>query len=152
LHVRPFQTLRAEAIAQKVLQQRKTLPSVHELVEPGVVFIPRLHLEQSFLRGVLTPLMDTLPEMLAPLSERAREALTILGDEVRTVSETALRFCLSSSEVSSVVIGVKTVEELQSNLAEAERGSLPREILEQLKFLGSKNDPLTDARNWQGLI
>jgi aryl-alcohol dehydrogenase-like predicted oxidoreductase len=106
----------------------------------------------AYLRGVLTPVMNTLPEKLARLSERAREALTILGDEVRTVSEAALRYCLSFSEVSSVVIGVKTVEELRSNLTEAERGSLPREILEQLKFLGSKNDPLADTRNWQDLI
>jgi len=54
-----------------------------------------------YLRGVLTPQVNYLPERLLPLKAAAFKALEIAGDEVRGLSELALRFSLSFSGVSS---------------------------------------------------
>ena len=80
----------------------------------------------AYLRGVLTSQVHSIPERLAPLRSRALQALGVLDHEVKSLPEAALRFCLSLSAVSSVVIGVKSVSELEANLADASQGILPR--------------------------
>ncbi|HZJ44299.1 MAG TPA: aldo/keto reductase [Pyrinomonadaceae bacterium] len=105
-----------------------------------------------YLRGVLTPQVNRLPERLLPLKAAAFKALEIAGDEVRGLSELALRFSLSFSGVSSVLIGVKNVSELESNLADAERGVLSAELLTQLRTVDLGVSPMVDTRTWQDVI
>jgi len=105
-----------------------------------------------YLRGVLTPQVNYLPERLLPLKAAAFKALEIAGDEVRGLSELALRFSLSFSGVSSVLIGVKNVSELESNLADAERGVLSAELLTQLRTVDLGVSPMVDTRTWQDVI
>ncbi|MSO22146.1 MAG: aldo/keto reductase [Acidobacteria bacterium] len=106
----------------------------------------------AYLRGVLTTQVDCLPERLAPLKDRALQALAQLGGEVSSLAEAALRFSLSFTVVSSVVIGVKTVAELEANLADASKGALPQDLLPQLEKLSFGDNPLVDIRSWQDLI
>jgi len=105
-----------------------------------------------YLRGVLTPQVNCLPERLLPLKSAAFKALEIAGDEVKGLSELALRFSLSFSGVSSVLIGVKNVAELESNLADAERGVLSAELLRQLRTIDLGVSPIVDTRTWQDVI
>jgi aryl-alcohol dehydrogenase-like predicted oxidoreductase len=111
-----------------------------------------IFVRSAYLRGVLTQQIDSIPERLAPLKSRAGQALTVLRQEVGGLAEAALRFCLSFKAISSVVIGVKTVAELEANLADASRGVLPDEFMPQLQALSFGDDPIVDPRNWQDLI
>ena len=111
-----------------------------------------LFVRSAYLRGVLTGQVHSIPERLAPLKFRALQALAVLDHEVSSLAEAALRFCLSLSAVSSVVIGVKTVAELEANLADASRGVLPEEFMPRLQALSFGDDPIVDTRNWQDLI
>jgi aryl-alcohol dehydrogenase-like predicted oxidoreductase len=106
----------------------------------------------AYLRGVLTNQVHSIPERLAPLRSRALQALGVLEREVKSLAEAALRFCLSLSAVSSVVIGVKSVAELEANLADASQGILPEELLPPLQALSFGGDAIVDPRNWQDLI
>jgi aryl-alcohol dehydrogenase-like predicted oxidoreductase len=105
-----------------------------------------------YLRGVLTPQVNCLPERLLPLKAAAFKALEIAGDEVKGLSELALRFSLSFSGVSSVLIGVNNVSELESNLADAERGVLSEELLTQLRTIDLGVSSMVDTRTWQDVI
>jgi len=111
-----------------------------------------IFVRSAYLRGVLTRQVDSIPERLSPLKTRAVQALTVLGQEVSGLAEAALRFCLSFNAVSSVVIGVKTVAELEANLADASQGVLPEEFMPQLQALSFGDDPMVDTRSWQDLI
>jgi len=111
-----------------------------------------IFVRSAYLRGVLTRQVDSIPERLTPLKTRAVQALTVLGQEVGGLAEAALRFCLSFNAISSVVIGVKTVAELEANLADASRGVLPEEFMPPLRTLSFGNDTIVDPRNWQDLI
>ena len=106
----------------------------------------------AYLRGVLTSQVHSIPVRLAPLRSRALQVLAVLDHEVSSLAEAALRFCLSLSTVSSVVIGVKSVAELEGNLADASRGVLPEELMPPLQALSFGDDPIVDPRNWQDLI
>ncbi|HET6961002.1 MAG TPA: aldo/keto reductase, partial [Terriglobia bacterium] len=111
-----------------------------------------IFVRSAYLRGVLTSQVHSIPERLAPLRSRALQVLAVLDHEVSSLAEAALRFCLSLSTVSSVVIGVKSVAELEGNLADASRGVLPEELMPPLQALSFGNDPIVDPRSWQDLI
>ena len=111
-----------------------------------------IFVRSAYLRGLLTGQVHSAPERLARLKRNGLQALALLQVEVDSLAEAALRFCLSLQAISSVVIGVKSVAELEANLADASRGPLPEEQMSQLKELSLEDDPLVDTRNWQDII
>ena len=106
----------------------------------------------TYLRGVLTSQVDSVPEPLAPVRDAALSIFAQARHTVQSLSEMALRFCLSFDEVSSVIIGVRSVQELESNVADAEKGTLPPEQVDQLCQVSVQDERLVDTSNWQGLI
>ena len=105
-----------------------------------------------FLRGVLTPQIDFLPERLAPLREQASKILQVLGSEVDGLAEAAVRFCLSLPEISSVLMGLKNEAELDSNVAGLSRGPLPEAVMPALAGMSLSDRTLVDPVYWQDLI
>ena len=139
----------------KVLQvpfnvlDRRVLPRVFPgAVKRRVGILTR----SAFLRGVLTSQVNSVPEPLAPVRDAALEIFAQARHTVRSLSEMALRFCLSFNAVSSVIIGVRSVQELECNVADAEKGVLPPEQVEQLCRVSVQDERLLDPMNWQGLI
>ena len=105
-----------------------------------------------FLRGVLTPQIEFLPERLAPLREQAARILQVLGPEVDGLAEAAVRFCLSLPEISSVLMGLKSEAELESNVSGLSRGPLPEAVMPALAGLSLSDRTLVDPIHWQDLI
>ncbi len=103
-----------------------------------------------FLRGVLTSRIHEIPERLAPLRERALAALK--GEPVERLSTLAIRFCLSFPAITSLILGIRTIEELDANLSAAAEGPLDAGTLERLRHLSMSGDPLVSPLNWQDLI
>src|SRR2546428_71643 len=58
-------------------------------------------------------------------AQRRGNALAqLLNDEVQTLPELALRFCLSSPHVSTVIPGMRRAAHVRQNVAAAEKGRL----------------------------
>ncbi|MBS1798402.1 MAG: aldo/keto reductase [Acidobacteria bacterium] len=106
----------------------------------------------AFLRGVLTGNLSTVPEALLPVKQVATAAAQQCVDEVQTLSELALRFCLSYDAVSTVVIGVRSIKELEVNVADAEKGQLSADCIARLSGLQIEDHTLVTPGTWQGLI
>src|SRR5207237_3947831 len=67
-------------------------------------------------------------------AERRGKALAqLLNDEVRTLPELALRFCLSSPRVSTVIPGMRRAAHVRQNVAAAEKGRLTPDMLSKLE-------------------
>ena len=103
----------------------------------------------AFLRGVLTPQAASLPEPLAPLRDAAMRALG--GADVAELAPMALRFCLSFEPVTSVIVGVRNVAELDANIAASNRGQLDDGFLERRREFAVRG-PMVNPQSWQGLI
>ncbi|MBL8175528.1 MAG: aldo/keto reductase [Bryobacterales bacterium] len=103
-----------------------------------------------FLRGVLTARIHGIPERLGKLRERGLAALG--GEPVERLPALAIRFCLSFPAISSLILGIRTVEELDENLKAAAEGPLDVGTLERLKALSMSEDPMVSPMNWQDLI
>jgi aryl-alcohol dehydrogenase-like predicted oxidoreductase len=75
-------------------------------------------------------------------AERRAKALSgVLGEQVETLPEMALRFCLSSPEVSTVIPGMRRPAHVRQNVAATAKGALPPMMLAKLK-------PHAWEKNW----
>jgi len=77
----------------------------------------------------------------AEAERRAAALARLLDDRVQTLPELALRFCLSRSEVSTVIPGMRRAEHVRSNVAAAAKGPLPSAVISQL-------EPHAWEKNW----
>src|SRR5438876_239083 len=68
-------------------------------------------------------------------------ALRVLDDQVETLPELALRFCLSAPEVSTVIPGMRRPAHVRQNAMAATKGALPAGMLSKLK-------PHAWEKNW----
>lgn len=103
----------------------------------------------AFLRGVLTPRIHDTPAELAPLREAAMKLLERTGQGTERLAELALRFCLANETVSTVLAGVRSIEELDANVMAAALGPLEPEVVKQLHV--EANLPV-NPNQWKGLI
>jgi aryl-alcohol dehydrogenase-like predicted oxidoreductase len=67
-------------------------------------------------------------------AERRAQALgRLLDEQVKTLPELALRFCLSAPAVSTVIAGMRRPPHVRENVAAAEKGPLPPDMISKLQ-------------------
>ena len=102
----------------------------------------RVALDEGSLTGTITP-ETTFPEgdwrhtyfggnRKAELQPRLRAIETDLGISTAQLPETALRFVLSNPAVSTVIVGMRSVRNVERNLALADGRGLPAEQAHKL--------------------
>jgi len=77
----------------------------------------------------------------AEAGRRADALAKLLGAEAATLPELALRFCLSSPEVSTVIPGMRRAEHVRANIAASDKGPLSPALLTRL-------EPHAWEKNW----
>jgi aryl-alcohol dehydrogenase-like predicted oxidoreductase len=65
--------------------------------------------------------------------ERAKTLEFLIHNEVESLAEAALRFCLSHPALSTVIVGMRKPEHTQANVKASDKGPLPLSDLEKLK-------------------
>lgn len=108
----------------------------------GVGVIVRVALDEGSLTGRITP-ETTFPEgdwrnryfggnRKAELQPRLRAIGSDLGITTEQLPETALRFVLSHPAVSTVIVGMRSVRNVERNVALADGHGLPAEQVKKL--------------------
>src|SRR5436190_2052165 len=69
----------------------------------------------------------------AEAERRARALAQVLDDQVQSLPELALRFCLSSPAVATVIPGMRRAAHVQQNVEVAEKGGLKPGMLARLE-------------------
>jgi aryl-alcohol dehydrogenase-like predicted oxidoreductase len=114
-------------------------PACREL---GVAVIARVPLDEGSLSGTLTldsrwPDGDWRTTYFGPANLAATiprvEALRPLVPEGQTMAQLALRFILSNPDVTTVIPGTRRLEHLAANVAAAEAGPLPADVVAALR-------------------
>jgi aryl-alcohol dehydrogenase-like predicted oxidoreductase len=132
-------------VALNVLDQRMLRDVIPAAAAAGVGVVVR----SAFLKGALTPKGQWLPEGLAPLrraAERARDALA--GGSWEALPRAALRYCLSVPQVATVLVGVRTLVELEAAAAAAAAGPLDEAALARAAGLAIDEDELLNPSRW----
>ena len=75
--------------------------------------------------------------MAAPRREQFRRLYRLVAELGIPLPELGLRFVLSSPDVSTVLTGVKSVEELEQNVRTIEAGPLPQSALKEIQSIAA---------------
>lgn len=75
--------------------------------------------------------------MAAPRREQFRRLYSLVADLDMSLPELGLRFILSNQDVSAVLTGVKSADELDQNMKIVEDGPLPPTVLEEIRSIAA---------------
>ena len=131
-------------VAYNILDQRMADRVFSAARRAGVGVLVR----SAFLKGVLTDKAQHLPVGLELLRQAADRVKNELAGSWAAMPETALRFCLSAPEVSTVLVGVRTLAELKEALKAATAGSLAPDLCARAHSMALTDERLLNPSNW----
>ncbi len=99
-------------------------------------------------KGILSNKGRNLHPKLRDVEQHIKLYKELLNDAVSDLSALAIKFALSSNQVSSVLVGIDKMEYLQKSLAIANGVYLENEILEQIKELQFPDLEFLDLIKW----
>lgn len=127
------------------LLDRRMLDSVFPAAnKAGVGIITR----SALLKGVLTEKALHIPVELAPLGDAAKTAREMLGVSWHDLPGEAVRYCLGERGVATVLVGVRSVDELHTAIMTAGGEPLTIRLREQLSSITLADERLLNPSTW----
>lgn len=102
----------------------------------------------ALLKGALTERAMRMPAALSSLQSGVERAKLAMGVSWHELPEIALRFCLTDSRVSSVLVGASKLSELKQALSAVAAGPLPEKAAATAATLSLGDANLVDPRRW----
>jgi aryl-alcohol dehydrogenase-like predicted oxidoreductase len=136
-----FDTLQ---LAYNLLDQRLAVKAFPAAYQSNTGIICR----SALLKGALTERAKWLPEELAPLRGQVDKAMHTLAGSWRKLPQIALRFCLSSPYIGTVLVGAGNRRELDAALEAAAAGPLSDHSLELASGLAMSDERLINPVYW----
>ena len=102
----------------------------------------------ALLKGVLSFKAMALPDQLSVLKLAAEKVRRELDCDWEDLPGLALRFCLFHENISSVLIGARTISELEQALAAWQSGPLSEQVLRSTPSLALWEEELINPTNW----
>ncbi|MBI4615069.1 MAG: aldo/keto reductase [Planctomycetes bacterium] len=139
-------TFDALQIAYSVLDQRPADRVLPAAAGRGVGILIR----SVLLKGALTSRGDQLPIPLERVRDRSRAFRRLVAERfgIGREARVAIRFALARREVSSVLVGVSSLNEMEEDLASLDEADLPADFLESARELRIDDPDLIDPRLW----
>jgi 1-deoxyxylulose-5-phosphate synthase len=131
-------------IALNLLDQRMLATVVPEARKSNVGVVVR----SVFLKGALTNRAKLLPDGLRSLTEASDRMREALGETWESLPLTALRFCLSVPGVHSVLVGLRSLPELEAACVAQTAGLLDGAVVRKTKLLSLNDEQLLDPSYW----
>ena len=131
-------------VPYNLLDQRMACRVFPAAIEAGVGVIVR----SVFLKGALTEKSEWLPEELDGLKCRVQEIKAQLSGSWQNVRQAALQFCLAPSSVSTVLVGVRTEEELCEALGFCERADIEGGLHMMAESFACSEEQLLNPSTW----
>ena len=101
------------------------------------------------LKGALTPKARHLPDDLIRLREAADHVRRVLDVSWEELPQVAIRYCLGTIGLDTILLGVRTQPELNGALAAAKAGPLPEADMASAQSMGLDDDRLLNPVYWE---
>jgi aryl-alcohol dehydrogenase-like predicted oxidoreductase len=101
------------------------------------------------LKGILTEKIEHLNEKFDFLKNKVTELRKNLNiKDNKTLSELALKFCLSINTIDSVLVGINNIDELSFAIETEKNAGLPENIMSILLDSGIDDKFWLNPANW----
>lgn len=132
-------------IAYNILDQRTKEEIIPMAEKENMGIVGR----SAYFRGMLTERVQYLDENWNFFKKSAKDIKTKAGiDSWDDLSKLALKFCLSTKELDTVLVGVQTMDELEFAVKAAEEENLSEDIFEKLLAMKSNDEYWLNPLNW----
>jgi aryl-alcohol dehydrogenase-like predicted oxidoreductase len=131
-------------IGYSILDQRKAKIVLPAARKHHVGVLTR----SALLKGVLSSKAEHLPDEMAALkiaADRARQSLKVSWNDLPTA---AVRFCVDSPGIDSVLIGPRTEQELKQSLEVIEMPRYDASFMKEAEHLGLTDERLVNPALW----
>lgn len=102
----------------------------------------------ALLKGVLTTRAKWLPDELSALRYASERVINTFGISWDALPETALRFCLSSGFIHTVLVGINSRQELERAISAASENPLDENRLKMAEELGLDDETIVNPSYW----
>jgi aryl-alcohol dehydrogenase-like predicted oxidoreductase len=141
LSVRDFEVLQ---VALNILDQQMLARVFPAAQRAGAALLVR----SVWLKGALTEQVQWLPPEMDELKEAVARIRTAFDWGWEDFPKEALRFALSFSEVSSVLVGIRTVQELEQACAMADAKPFSNEMRQRFEPFALQDERLVNPMRW----
>jgi len=131
-------------VAYNLLDQRMAQRVFPAAEQAGVGIVVR----SALLKGVLTDRARWLSPELSDLRQAAERVREILNGSWQSLTQVAVRFCLSAPHVGTVLVGAQTEKELKQSLAAEKAGPLSETLLARTLGLALKDERYLNPSHW----
>lgn len=131
-------------IAYSIFDQRNALTVIPDAAAGDMGIIIR----SALLKGALTEKAKHLPERLAPLAERTRALESLLTAALPTIPQLALRFVLSNTAISSIIVGADRIPYVEEAVSVSDGDGLPDYVYDQTLSLAIDDPELINPSTW----
>jgi aryl-alcohol dehydrogenase-like predicted oxidoreductase len=107
-----------------------------------------IHTRSVFLQGLFFRPLHTLPQKIQALSPYLKDLHKITQDSELPMHQLALSYALANENIEKVLIGVDSIEQLQSNLETSKNYPLQQNTLASLDRIKVKELNLLQPVNW----
>lgn len=136
-----FDTLQ---LAHSILDQRMAKNVILKAKEHDLGIINR----SVLMKGALTPASQFLASSLPDLKKNSDSAAVLAAQLGITLPQLAIRFALSNTAITTVLVGSNKSSHIQNALDAALMGPLPEDVLTQLRTLAVEDVMQVELRNW----
>lgn len=132
-------------VAYNILDQRMTENVIPKAKEQAIGILGR----SAYFKGVLTAKVQHLNQKCSFLQDAASKVKTAMNlSDWDELAELALAFCLSTVGIDSVLVGIRTIEELDFAVKVENPTFLPKEIYDKLTKLCIEDEYWLNPSNW----
>lgn len=107
-----------------------------------------IHTRSAFLQGLFFRPLDTLPEKIQPLRPYLEQIHNISQELSIPMHQLALNYAAENADISKVIIGVDSLEQLKSNLSAVQPKLIGEKWLTTLNQITVKEQSLLQPVNW----
>ncbi len=102
-----------------------------------------------YLQGLLLMPDEDVPDDLAEILPVKRDLRRLAGESGITLPELLLRYAITIEGVSSLVVGVETLEQTRENIRMADKGPLPEDIFRKIDdIVPSLSEHILNPARW----
>ncbi len=126
------------AFNYSLLWREAAIAVIPEAVKQGMGIIAGSPLQQGWLsRRFEAEIADPPAWLSPPRREQFRALYTLLDELGMSLTDLAIRWVISDPRVDTTLMGARSVQEVEMNVAAVEAGPLPADVMQRLEEIGA---------------